>query len=154
MKLNRYVIGGIAGIFATLIIIGMFRTDNSLEFLEENHQFVRNYIHDFSQEWDVKNITDLSTGKLLSNIDTPDGHVAINKFRSYGSLVEIKDLKLLRYTSNDSGVVLGEFVVNARFEHINALVTVIVKKFNGMQKVDGFYISRLSEMKLPVERKT
>lgn len=147
MKLIKNILLGLGAIFAILIVAVVYLFGESSDFKKEHEQFVKDYISEFSQEWDISSVSDQSTNELLVNIATPSGQNVINLFRAYGKVVEINDVTLNNYSTHAGGATTGEFLLNTKFENAKAMVTVIVQEKESGIKVDGFHIKPLSEVK-------
>jgi len=153
MKLIKNILLGLGAIFVILIVVAVYLFGESSDFKKEHEQFVRDYTHKFSQEWEISSVSDQSTNELLVNIATPSGQDVINLFRSYGKLVEINDVTLNNFTTHAGGATTGEFILNTKFENAKALVTVTVHEEDDIIKVDGFHIKPLGKVKAPSEVK-
>ncbi len=151
MQIIKKILIGLGVVFALFIGFVIFMFGESGDFKENNEQLVREYTQKFSQNWSISSVSDLSTNDLLSQITTPNGQHSLRQFQSFGKLVEIEDIEISNYNTSTGAGTTGVFKFKAKFENLNALVTVTVREKDSVAKVHGFHIDPLSEVSPPKE---
>ena len=154
MKIIKNIFIGLGVIFLLFIGLAIFLAGAQSEFKEDNQQFVIDFTRDFSQSWEIARVSDHLTNDMLAQANTPNGVHALNVFKSFGKLVEIKDLEIGNYSTHSSGVTSAVFTFKAEFQNANGLVTVTVQEQNDRVYIHGFNIEQIGELSAPKEIKT
>ncbi len=154
MKIVKNIFIGLGVIFLILIVVFAFTASDSFEFKSKHEEFVKKFSTEFSQTWEVDNVSLLLTNGLLSQVNSPNGVQATNKFRALGKLVEIKDLELANYSSSygTQNGSTGVFRFKGIFENATALVTVSIYVNEVEVKVSGFNIDPIGQVKATNEK--
>ncbi len=151
MKLIKNILLGLGSLFVLLVVIAIYTHGQSSEFKDKNTQFAKDFTHDFSQQWDVSTVSNITTNNFLSKISTPTGQHALSMFRTFGKLTDANDVELIKYISNVNVGATATFKFKATFEKVKAVITIVLKEKNNEIKVHGFHITPISTISSPKE---
>ena len=130
-------IGAIVVLFAVLAV---FLFKGSVDFKEQNTEFVVKFMNDLSNNWHVSDVYPRLTNEMVQRSESPDAKRFFGMSRQLGKLVSIQDVELQNYHSGTDAVV-GIFVFKAEFEHGQALVTVTLQEKEGKVQVQALNIN-------------
>lgn len=145
MNFIRSVLIGLGLLFLVIVIYFTYMTRASFEFKELHGQFVKEYTRSFSRQWDIHEVSDLTTQQLLSLINTPAGEQALARFRAFGALETISEFELQHYGAQSEDTDVGVFRFKAQFNHAAGLVTVTLYEQDGRILVSGFHIEPMGK---------
>ncbi len=129
-------------VFGVIVAAGIYISQESMEFKTFHESFVRTFVEDLSQSWELQDIAGRLSEEFLEQAESVDGQEQLEKFSILGMLNEIKEVEIGKYFSGSGGT-LGEFLITARFEKEEVLVKVTVHEQSGEVKVRGVTINRL-----------
>ena len=76
---------------------------DEIEVFKKKHEnFVKSYIDKLSENWDVEQVSDLSTQYFLSHIATANGQYVLRMYSALGRLEEIRDVKVSEHETPES----------------------------------------------------
>jgi len=146
MRFLKKLFMGLGVIFLLIIVFVVFLFSESSDFKDEHSQFIQDFTQNFSENWDISDVSDHATSELLSNLNTPNGKHAMRVFRALGKLVSVSDIEIQNYSANAGGPNTGVFLFKGDFENAKTLVTITIQEEEGIIRVDGFHINTLSEI--------
>ena len=143
MKILKHILIGLGVAFLLLIGFLSYMAVESGDFAEEHTPFVRQFITDFSRDWDVRDVQHLLTNDFIEQMETPSGRKALALFKRLGRLVAIQDIALDNFNTHfgTASFTQGTFVFEAEFEHAVTQTTLLLVVNKKGQRVQGLRIN-------------
>lgn len=151
MKFLKKLFMGLGVLFLLIIIFAVFMFSESSSFKEKHSQFIQEFTQGFSEDWDIADVSDLTTSEFLANLNTPNGKHALGVFKTLGKLVSITDIEIQNYSANAGGPNTGIFVFKAKFENAKTLVTITIQEQDDIVRVYGFRIDPIGDISQELE---
>ena len=151
MKVIKKILMGLGAVFLTIVFLALFVMHSQKEFREKHEEFVKTFLFEYSQSWEIARVSSSLTNEMLSQINTPAGINATNLFRTFGKITDISDFKIAKYGTHTNGTSTGVFTFKAAFENTKGLVTVVVQEESDRVRIQGFKIETIGDVSHPTK---
>jgi len=139
---------GLGIIFMVLIVMLGLVVLRSSEFKKENTEFVKQFMTQFADNWEVNDVQHMLSNEFIDQITTPGGRAAVMEFRKLGKLIDIQDIELNNFNTfwGTNSHKRGVFVFKAQFENGNALATLTLVVNENGRRVHALNLNPIGEM--------
>ena len=142
---------GIGCLALLLLVFIVYMMGSREEFKERHEDFIKGFVSDFSQNWNVADVSDLLTNEALESLLDEKGKRVLLQFSSFGKLIEIRDFEIGKYSANADGKTVAEFSFKADFENVKSLVKIILHENSDKPAIHFLYIEPISEITAPLK---
>ena len=149
MRVLVKILAALGVVFLGLVAVVAFLFRESSDFREEHELFIEQFLHSYSEHWEVADVHSHVATEFLESLSTPEGRQAIAIFRRLGRLRSISDLKIGNFFAGTSGK-RGDFSFKATFANSPALVKLTLQEKDGSPRVLGLHITPSSDLQ-PLE---
>lgn len=147
MRILKNVLAVLGFVVILVIGFGVFTGYSAEEFKSANQQRVESFVKDFSKRWRVEDIEDRVTNEFLSQVTSPEGKEAVQKFSALGRLESISDFEMPRYSSG-TGATVALFQFKAKFVSGGAVIELELVEKEEQVRVQRMNINLVGELPL------
>ena len=140
MKILKNILISLGVIFLLFRVLFIYLSIDSDKFKDEQEPFIESFMHEFSSDWNVRDVYPKLTNNFIQQIETQAGRHALNIFKTLGEYESMSDLSISNYNTGTDGTT-AIFTFKAQFTSGPALVSITLLKDNDKTLVHGLHIT-------------
>jgi hypothetical protein len=142
MEYAKKILMGFGGFFVLIILAIIFLGKSSSEFSEHYKPFAKQFIIDFSTDWDDGKVFGRMSNSFKEQAMSEHGKQIVLQFKdNLGSLRSISSIELEHYKARTGGEEEARFSVSAEYEKGHAVWQMSIIVSDSSAKVEGVNLS-------------
>jgi len=146
MKLIKNILTSIGALCIIFLVFFIYLGTGAGQFKQQQAPFINSFMHDFSPNWEISDVSKDVSNDLIKQLETPKGEKLIQLLHHLGRYQEMSDLTISDYNSSRAGK-SASLSFKAKFSNGPARIEISIVETDSKTWVSGLYVTPYNPMK-------